>query len=69
MFLALRKSEVAKVVPNRSALMGKANQGMAGMRRIHRAQTIKGNQTGTFHVLSGFLVPYQCGEAVMVSIK
>ena len=29
----------------------------------HKAQTIKGNQTGTFHVLSGSLVTYQCGEA------
>jgi len=27
-FLALQKSKVAKVAPDRSALMGKANQGM-----------------------------------------
>lgn len=36
-FLALRKSEVAKVVPNRSALMGKINQDMADMKEIREA--------------------------------
>ncbi len=32
-FLALRKSEVAKVAPDRAALMGKLNQEMADMKR------------------------------------
>ena len=36
-FLALRKSEVAKVAPNRSALMGKLNQEMANMKEIREA--------------------------------
>lgn len=36
-FLALRKSEVAKVAPNRSALMGKLNQDMADMKEIREA--------------------------------
>lgn len=36
-FLALRKSEVAKVAPNRSALMGKINQEMADMKEIREA--------------------------------
>lgn len=36
-FLALRKSEVAKVAPNRSALMGKLNQNMADMKEIREA--------------------------------
>ena len=36
-FLALRKSEVAKVAPNRSALMGKLNQEMADMKEIREA--------------------------------
>ncbi len=36
-FLALRKSEVAKVAPNRSALMGKLNQNMADMKKIREA--------------------------------
>jgi hypothetical protein len=36
-FLALRKSEVAKVVPDRSALMGKLNQQMADMKEIREA--------------------------------
>lgn len=36
-FLALRKSEVAKVAPNRSALMGKINQDMADMKKIREA--------------------------------
>ena len=36
-FLALRKSEVAKVAPDRSALMGKLNQEMADMKEIKEA--------------------------------
>ena len=36
-FLALRKSEVAKVAPNRFALMGKLNQEMADMKEIREA--------------------------------
>lgn len=36
-FLALRKSEVAKVAPNRSALMGKIGQDMADMKKIREA--------------------------------
>lgn len=36
-FLALRKSEVAKVAPNRSALMGKIGQDMADMKKIQEA--------------------------------
>lgn len=36
-FLTLRKSEVAKVAPNRSALMGKINQDMADMKKIREA--------------------------------
>ena len=36
-FLALRKSEVAKVAPNRSALMGELNQEMADMKEIREA--------------------------------
>ena len=36
-FLALRKSEVAKVAPDRSALMGKLNQNMANMKEIREA--------------------------------
>ncbi len=36
-FLALRKSEVAKVAPDRSALMGKLNQEMADMKEIREA--------------------------------
>lgn len=36
-FLALRKSEVAKVAPDRSALMGKLNQGMVDMKKIREA--------------------------------
>ena len=36
-FLALRKSEVAKVAPDRSALMGKVNQEMADMEKIREA--------------------------------
>ena len=36
-FLALRKSEVSKVVPDRSALMGKLNQDMADMKKIREA--------------------------------
>ena len=36
-FLALRKSEVAKVAPDRSALMGKLNQDMADMKTIREA--------------------------------
>ena len=36
-FLALRKSEVAKVAPDRSALMGKLNQDMADMEKIREA--------------------------------
>ncbi|NBH28934.1 hypothetical protein D3Z60_25230 [Lachnospiraceae bacterium] len=36
-FLALRKSEVAKVAPDRSALMGKLNQEMADMKTIREA--------------------------------
>ena len=36
-FLALRKSEVAKVAPDRSALMGKLNQEMANMKEIREA--------------------------------
>jgi len=41
-------------------------QGSSGketMRKTNKAQMIKGNQTGTLHVLSGSLVTYQCGEA------
>ena len=36
-FLALRKSEVSKVAPDRSALMGKLNQEMADMKEIREA--------------------------------
>ena len=36
-FLAMRRSEVAKVAPNRSALMGKLNQDMADMKEIREA--------------------------------
>ena len=36
-FLALRKSEVAKVAPDRAALMGKLNQEMADMKEIREA--------------------------------
>ena len=36
-FLALRKSEVAKVAPDRSALMGKLNQEMPDMKEIREA--------------------------------
>ena len=36
-FLALRKSEVAKVAPDRSALMGKLNQEIADMKEIREA--------------------------------
>ena len=36
-FLALRKSEVAKVAPDRFALMGKLNQEMADMKEIREA--------------------------------
>ena len=36
-FLALRKSEVAKVAPDRSALMGKVSQEMADMKTIREA--------------------------------
>ena len=36
-FLALRKSEVAKVAPDRAALMGKVNQEMADMKEIREA--------------------------------
>ncbi len=36
-FLALRKSEVAKVAPDRPALMGKLNQEMADMKEIQEA--------------------------------
>ena len=36
-FLALRKSEVSKVAPDRSALMGKLNQEMANMKEIREA--------------------------------
>lgn len=36
-FLALRKSEVTKVAPDRAALMGKANQEMADMKTIREA--------------------------------
>ncbi len=36
-FLALRKSEVAKVAPDRSALMGKFNQEIADMKEIREA--------------------------------
>ena len=36
-FLALRKSEVAKVAPDRAALMGKINQEMADMKEIREA--------------------------------
>ena len=35
-FLALRKSEVAKVAPDRAALMGKLNQNMADMKEIRK---------------------------------
>ncbi len=35
--LALRKSEVAKVAPDRAALMGKFNQDMANMKEIREA--------------------------------
>ncbi len=36
-FLALRKSEVAKVAPDRAALMGKVSQRMADMKQIEEA--------------------------------
>ncbi|MDE7332767.1 MAG: hypothetical protein K2O16_11155 [Lachnospiraceae bacterium] len=36
-FLALRKSEVAKVAPDRAALMGKLSQNMADMKEIREA--------------------------------
>ena len=36
-FLALRKSEVAKVAPDRAALMGKVSQEMADMKTIRVA--------------------------------
>ncbi len=36
-FLALRKSEVAKVAPDRAALMGKVNHSMANMKQIEEA--------------------------------
>ena len=36
-FLALRKSEVAKVAPDRTALMGNVNQEMADMKTIQEA--------------------------------
>ena len=36
-FLALRKNEVAKVAPDRAALMGKLNQNMADMEKIQEA--------------------------------
>ena len=36
-FLALRKSEVAKVAPDRTALMGKVNQEMVDMKTIQEA--------------------------------
>ena len=36
-FLALRKSEVAKVAPDRAALTGKVNQEMADMKEIREA--------------------------------
>ena len=36
-FLALRKSEVAKVAPDRAALMGKLNQEMADMKEIRES--------------------------------
>ena len=36
-FLALRKSEVAKVAPDRAALIGKLNQNMADMKEIREA--------------------------------
>ncbi len=36
-FLALRKSEVAKVAPDRAALMGNVNQNMVGMKEIREA--------------------------------
>ena len=36
-FLALRKSEVAKVAPDRAALMGKVSQEMADMKEIREA--------------------------------
>ena len=36
-FLALRKSEVAKVAPDRTALMGKVSQEMADMKTIREA--------------------------------
>lgn len=36
-FLALRKSEVAKVAPDRSVLMGKLSQEMADMKEIREA--------------------------------
>mgnify|MGYP001051177445 FL=1 len=36
-FLTLRKSEVAKVAPDRSALLGKLNQEMANMKEIREA--------------------------------
>ena len=36
-FLALRKSEIAKVTPDRAALMGKVNQKMTDMKEIREA--------------------------------
>ncbi len=35
------------------------------MRRIHKAQTIKGNQADDRYTLLDSLVTYQCGEAVV----
>ena len=44
-FLALRKSEVAKVAPDRAALMGKLNQNMADMKEIRKPSMC---MTGTY---------------------
>ncbi len=63
-FLALRKSEVAKVAPDRSALMGKLNQDMADMKTIRetderRLRLLFGEpyeakfQSGGVHVYDG----------------
>ena len=50
---------------SRSNLLHKWLLYMSHTKKTNNAQTIKGNQTGTLHVLSGSLVTYQCGEAVV----
>lgn len=45
-FLALRKSEAAKAAPDRSALMGKVNQEMMGMKEIRETEAQGGFNAG-----------------------